>query len=230
MSSYFFLVAQMCFTLFQALFTTNPVLVRIVMFVIACECAYFLTTISISASLLSNTKINEDMAHASYSRLIRVTFDKYPVELQIQLRMFIQRLSGPTIGFYCLDLFEITYTTYASIVAALGQNFLLIVDFVRSYAEVGREDDNIEYAFSQLTDAVFNTTLSAISLVGFAETTEMITRGATFPLGILSGTSVLFERKNSYLVIMCAITDLASINANLIPTQFLGPAPNGRYV
>ncbi|CAG2180621.1 unnamed protein product [Oppiella nova] len=136
------------------------------MFAIACECAYFLTTLSVSASLLSNT------AHAPYQRLIRVTFDKYPVELQIQLRMFIQRLSGPTIGFYCLDLFEITYTTYASIVAALGQNFLLIVDFVRSYAEVGREDDNIQYAFSQLTDVVFNTTLSAISLVGFTESTH----------------------------------------------------------
>lgn len=29
--------------------------------------------------------------------------------------MFIQRLSGPTIGFYCLDLFEVTYSTYASV-------------------------------------------------------------------------------------------------------------------
>ena len=34
--------------------------------------------------------------------------------------MFIQRLSGPTIGFYCLDLFEITYPTYASVYIFLG--------------------------------------------------------------------------------------------------------------
>lgn len=32
-----------------------------------------------------------------------------------QTRMFIQRVSGPTIGFYCSDLFEITYATYASV-------------------------------------------------------------------------------------------------------------------
>ncbi|XP_054157217.1 uncharacterized protein LOC128955570 [Oppia nitens] len=164
MSTYFFMGAQLCFTLFQALFTTNPLLVRVLMFVLASESAYILTTISVNAAILSNA------AHQSYTRLIRVTFDKYPVELQIQLRMFIQRLSGPTIGFYCLDLFEITYTTYASIVAALGQNFLLIVDFVRSYAEVGKEDDSLEYAFSQFTETVYNTTLTAMSLTGL--TTE----------------------------------------------------------
>lgn len=77
--------------------------------------------------------------------------------MQIQLRMFIQRLSGPTIGFYCSNIFEITYPTYASIIAALGQNFLLIIDFVRSYAELKEE----HYTSSDLdiTD-VFNTSIS----------------------------------------------------------------------
>ena len=79
------------------------------MFTVTLEAAYILTKVSVSAARLASE------AHCSYGRLIRVTFDKYPVELQIQLRMFIQRLSGPTIGFYCLDLFEITYPTYASV-------------------------------------------------------------------------------------------------------------------
>ena len=54
MSTYFFLVMVLCFSLFQSLFTTNPILVRILMFFIASESAYFLTTLSISAALLSN--------------------------------------------------------------------------------------------------------------------------------------------------------------------------------
>lgn len=40
-----------------------------------------------------------------------------------KLRMFIQRLSGPTIGFYCLDLFEITYPTYASVCFLMSFTF-----------------------------------------------------------------------------------------------------------
>ena len=53
--------------------------------------------------------------------------------------------------------------------AALGQNFLLIVDFVRSYAEVGREEDQIPLVLTQLTETMFNTTMSAIGLTMFTE-------------------------------------------------------------
>lgn len=158
MYSYFLFIATICYSTFQAFFTYNTVIVRTVMFMVTLEGAYILTKVSIAAARLANE------AHCSYGRLIRVTFDKYPVELQIQLRMFIQRLSGPTIGFYCLDLFEITYPTYASIIAALGQNFLLIIDFVRSYAELKEE----HYSDSELDIGdignVFNTTLNMNSL------------------------------------------------------------------
>ncbi len=52
------------------------------------------------------------------------------------------------------------------IVAALGQNFLLIVDFVRSYAEVGKDKaDDTDLIFSKFTESVFNTTLSAIGVI-----------------------------------------------------------------
>ncbi|UXI20951.1 BLTX81 protein [Sarcoptes scabiei] len=129
MSTYFLLVSVICFSTFQAFFTDNIVSVRIFMSLVAMIAGLIITRISMSAAVMSNK------AHEPYGKLIRITFEKYPVELQIQLRMFIQRTSGPTIGFYCLDVFEITYTTYASILAALGQNFLLIVDFVRSCNE-----------------------------------------------------------------------------------------------
>ncbi|KAH7644892.1 uncharacterized protein LOC124499942 [Dermatophagoides farinae] len=156
MQTYFLFVAIICYTSFQAFFTYNTYTVRTVMFAMTLEASYLLTRVSIAASRIANE------AHASYGRLIRVTFNKYPVELQIQLRMFIQRLSGPTIGFYCLDIFEITYSTYASIIAALGQNFLLIIDFVRSYAQLKEE----HYTSSDLDISdVFNSTLDLNSLI-----------------------------------------------------------------
>ncbi|KAI2803722.1 hypothetical protein BLOT_007858 [Blomia tropicalis] len=157
MSAYFFLIAVICFTMFQAFFTTNFVYIRLIMLIFALISGFFITRISVSAAIMSN------MAHVPYRRLIRLSFEKYPVELQIQLRMLIQRTSGPTIGFYCLDVFEITYTTYASILAALGQNFLLIVDFVRSYAEVGKDYSELDISdLNFLTESMFNSTLDVI--------------------------------------------------------------------
>ncbi|CAG2115416.1 unnamed protein product [Medioppia subpectinata] len=174
MYTYFMFVAVICYTTFQAFFTYNRTLVRAVMFSLTLEAAYLITKVSVGASRMANE------AHASYARLIRVTFDKYPVELQIQasfqtplkllLRMFIQRLSGPTIGFYCLDLFEITYSTYASIIAALGQNFLLIVDFVRSYAELKEEQQASDLSLPEVFDVITNSTfdLNPLSLTSGA--------------------------------------------------------------
>lgn len=49
--------------------------------------------------------------------------------------------------------------------AALGQNFLLIVDFVRSYAEVGKEYEYSEIYIDSTSDSVMNTTLSAIGVI-----------------------------------------------------------------
>ncbi|XP_027197681.2 uncharacterized protein LOC113792012 isoform X1 [Dermatophagoides pteronyssinus] len=175
MSTYFFLVAVICFSSFQAFFTANLVIVRLYMFGVALLAGYIITRISVSAAIMSNR------AHEPYGRLIRVTFEKYPVELQIQLRMFIQRTSGPTIGFYCLDVFEITYTTYASILAALGQNFLLIVDFVRSYAEVGKEFEEISFSdLNMLTGSVFNSTLDVLDEMAGTHLSETLHSNISF--------------------------------------------------
>ncbi|XP_054163085.1 uncharacterized protein LOC128960939 [Oppia nitens] len=166
--TYFIFVAVICYTTFQAFFTSNRTMVRAVMFTMAVEAAYLFTRVSVNASRLANE------AHASYTRLIRVTFDKYPVELQIQLRMFIQRLSGPTIGFYCLDLFEITYPTYASIIAALGQNFLLIVDFVRSYAELKEEQAQSDLALPEVFDTIVGSGNSTFDFNPLSLTSEAL--------------------------------------------------------
>ena len=128
MNSYFLMITIVCFCSFQAFFTHNFIYVRILMFYFACLAAFLITKISMCAATMSTKvrtylplndldilTINSSQAHAPYKKLIRVTFEKYPVEVQIHLRMLIQRTSGPTIGFYCLDVFEITFTTYASV-------------------------------------------------------------------------------------------------------------------
>lgn len=54
MATYFFLIAIICFTMFQAFFTTNYITVRLVMFIYSCTCAYIITRISVSAAIMSN--------------------------------------------------------------------------------------------------------------------------------------------------------------------------------
>ena len=52
--SYFLIVALICYTTFQAFFTYNLIVVRTMMFILALECAFLITKISVSASLLAN--------------------------------------------------------------------------------------------------------------------------------------------------------------------------------
>lgn len=79
--SYFMFISVICYTTFQAFFSYNSYTVRTIMFTATLEGVWILTRMSMAAARLSIE------AHHSYGRLIRVTFDKYPVELQIQVRI-----------------------------------------------------------------------------------------------------------------------------------------------
>lgn len=129
LASYFMLIPITCINLYQAVFTSyGTKSERILMTVSAVEAIILITKISGIGAQMNK------MAHSSYPLLIRVSFQEFPVDLQIQLRLLIQRLSGPRIGFYCADLFEISHATFFAILLALGQNFLLAVDFATSEA------------------------------------------------------------------------------------------------
>lgn len=54
MSTYFFLVAVICFSSFQAFFTANLVIVRLYMFGVSILAGYVITRVSVSAAIMSN--------------------------------------------------------------------------------------------------------------------------------------------------------------------------------
>ena len=54
MANYFFLIALICYSLFQAFFTHNLILARLLMFSYACGSAFIITRSSISAAVMSN--------------------------------------------------------------------------------------------------------------------------------------------------------------------------------
>ena len=61
----------------------------------------------------------------------------------------------------------------------MGQNFLLIVDFVRSYAEVGREYEEIAFSqFDMLTQSVLNSTLDVLDEMAGTHISSSITNGS----------------------------------------------------
>lgn len=57
MGTYFLLVSIICFTAFQAFFTSNLVIIRLIMFIAASLAAYIITKLSISAAIMSNLVI-----------------------------------------------------------------------------------------------------------------------------------------------------------------------------
>ncbi|KAI1301314.1 Protein RCC2 -like protein [Halotydeus destructor] len=106
--SYFGLIGISCFAFYQAIFSSLTGPIKNVMYIAAFEAFYVFMKVALNGSRVSHE------AHAPYGLLIRATFFEYPVELQIQTRLLIQRLSGAPIGFYCSDLFEISRGTLYS--------------------------------------------------------------------------------------------------------------------
>jgi len=62
------------------------------------------------------------------------------------------------------------------IIAALGQNFLLIVDFVRSYAELKEERSNseLEFEIPEVFNSTFNLNPLSMSSEGLSAIPEAL--------------------------------------------------------
>ena len=72
MATYFFLVAMICFTTFQAFFTHNTFVTRFIMILLTLENCVLITKISIAASLLS-TEVSL-YVHFAFVHLVFVHF------------------------------------------------------------------------------------------------------------------------------------------------------------
>ena len=67
-------------------------------------------------------------AHKSYPVLFSHLTQRYmPLWLRIKLMAFIERKSGPDIGFYCYDLFPMINYEFYQYIYICGQNYLRII-------------------------------------------------------------------------------------------------------
>ncbi|RWS20572.1 hypothetical protein B4U80_08364 [Leptotrombidium deliense] len=112
--------------LYQAIFAQHTWIEIVLLSLVAVEGWSIISLMCFSGAFLN------DQAHAPYMQLIRCMFEYYPPDIHLQMRILVQRVSGPAIAFYCSDLFEVAHTSYFAICMALGQNFFLLVDFVQA--------------------------------------------------------------------------------------------------
>lgn len=91
-------------------------------------------------------------AHKGYQWLNALTLETFPIQVKLKMSELVERMAGPTVGFYCHDSFvlaresvwEVSYFSVcydASInmifpfqmAMVLGTTFFLMADFVLSY-------------------------------------------------------------------------------------------------
>ncbi|XP_053202616.1 uncharacterized protein LOC128387440 [Panonychus citri] len=127
------------YTMYEICFMYQPWSAMILLWALNLESAYIFTRMFLIGVSLS------DEIHHVYLRAVRASFAKYPLDLRLQIRIFIQRISGATIGFYCYDLFGLSRHSFYHALVHMGQNFFLIIDFVVSQKQA-REQIALERA------------------------------------------------------------------------------------
>ena len=107
---------------------TTPI-IRLVYTIISVALLFILLIFNLMSVSLSNS------AHKSYSQLFCMDYKKLKIKNRLTFRQrwkllaFIEKLSGPTIGYYCLDLFPLnSYELYQYLYIA-GCNYFLIMNF-----------------------------------------------------------------------------------------------------
>ena len=87
--------------------------------------AIFLITLMSSSISFAAKKSHSKM----YKFLIENNF-KFTVREKLKVQSFIEKLSGPDIGFYCLDWFPLNYFEFYIFCANCVKNYFLILNFV----------------------------------------------------------------------------------------------------
>ena len=89
--------------------------------------------IGMTAIFASATKFAHRPQFAFYTLLLSRDHNQNPLSLneRYKLMRFIERLSGPSIGFYCGDLFPLTTCNFIDYVLDSMVSFLLIVKFLK---------------------------------------------------------------------------------------------------
>ena len=73
-------------------------------------------------------------AHKSYKLMFRVLSSRkmnFSIREKLKIMQFIEKLSGPDIGFYCLDFFPMNGYEFGKYLYVCGANYILITGFER---------------------------------------------------------------------------------------------------
>ena len=98
---------------------------RIIMVVLLLVCVTVLFTVNLMSVSVSK------WAHTSYKLMFGLLcITRMPLECRTKIERFIERLSGPGIGFYCLNMFVINNYVFFGYVMSWLSNYFLIVELV----------------------------------------------------------------------------------------------------
>lgn len=89
-------------TLYHIIFTSMNLGSFVILLLILLYSLYTLFIMTVAVALISNT------AHQPYHKLNSIGIHSFPVSIGMNLQKIIERLSGPIIGFTCLNLFTVT--------------------------------------------------------------------------------------------------------------------------
>ena len=92
-----------------------------------------LVTLGMTGIFASATKFAHRPQFAFYTLLLSPEHNTNRMSLKARYKLmrFIERLSGPVIGFYCYDLFPLTTYEFTDYILDSMVSFLLIVKFLR---------------------------------------------------------------------------------------------------
>jgi len=97
-------------------------LYRILYFIFFVACIIFISLINYSLSMIPRE------AHRPYNKLNSIMArNSAPTILKWKLLVLIEKLSGPKIGFYCLNIFSFTNFEYYLYISYCLQNFILLI-------------------------------------------------------------------------------------------------------
>ncbi|XP_023226706.1 gustatory receptor for sugar taste 64e-like [Centruroides sculpturatus] len=121
--SYVMFIPETCYGLFQLIFITRGATYQLYLgWMVAVGLATFLS-LSLTAASVSGA------AHSCQGPIRGLSVKDLTLDQHVKITMFLERLSGPTIGLSCLDLFVVTKGVVLSVASAVVTYFLIFVQF-----------------------------------------------------------------------------------------------------
>jgi hypothetical protein len=127
---YFFYTPALDVGIFLSIYSQMFLSAKILLIIVTILLIVFLNLFSLNTAMLCKAahspykRINSFVVKQSQSKLIET-------RQNIKILNFIERLGGPEIAVYCLDLFPLNYYEFYLFIAAISVNFFLGIDLLK---------------------------------------------------------------------------------------------------